>query len=515
MAQELVGEHAGVAVSHIEALRTARRVLEKGGNCIDAAVAATLVIGVVMPGQTGIGGYGGNLVHYDSRTGRVTSIDFDSRAPKAYRDDLYGDEKTRFAGYRAMGVPAVVAGLDLALRTLGTTSWRDLSQDAIRLAEEGAAVDEIDHQMLVEWAPIADPVSLKAFLPDGKVPALGEKLVQPDLAKLLRKLADEGPQAFYHGEIPKKIVAQVQAHGGVLTEDDFHATLAQQVDPLHITYREHDLYVAPLPSGGLTTLQILKALERFDFSKIKPWSAEHAHLFAEAAKRCWNDRLSLLGDPQYAKVPVETLLSDAHADEIAKEIRSGKIYTAPTTGPFISSHTGSFCCCDAKRNLCTLTSTHGGSFGSTIVIEGLGLPLNNAMSRFNYDDRSPNHPTAGKRMFHNMCPLIATRDGHPVAAFGHVGGPSIVNITAQMAMGVIDFHLPTRDIALAPRLHTEGQEPLEVTNDFPDESVKGLEQRGHKLTKEPEIGGVGNVVIVDHFTDQVHAASKDGVAETW
>jgi gamma-glutamyltranspeptidase / glutathione hydrolase len=514
--QELIGEHAGFASTHAEGSEAAKRIVEKGGNAIDAAVAATLTLCVVRVGGTGLGGYGGGLVYYDSAKRNAIAVNFDSRAPKGYRDELYADPAVRQRGCRAMSVPANVAGLALALKKFGTMSWRDVSGDAIRLADEGFIVPNDVHGALRNFARDADPVSRKALLPDGKVPEIGEKFVQRDLAKLLKRLADEGPGIFYEGDIPQRIVKQVQANGGILSVDDFKLDLAHQVDPLHVTYRGHDVYTPPLPSGGVTTLEILKALDRFDLSQMQAWTAEPTHLFAEVAKRCWNDRLASLADPDFVKDSGQ-FLSDAHADELAAQVREGKIYQTPFAPPPGAQHTASVSCIDSKHNLCSLTCTHGETMGCNVVIEGLGLILNNGMSRFIYEGNGPNRAAALKRVFHNMCPVVIARDQHPFASLGHTGGPTIVNITAEMAMALIDFRRTPGQLVSDPRLHTDGREPLQVTSDFPDELIAELEKRGHKFEKLGHIGGPMNAVMIDHSSQQVRAASaaREQGAAVW
>ncbi|HTL31159.1 MAG TPA: gamma-glutamyltransferase [Tepidisphaeraceae bacterium] len=513
MSKEFIGDHAGAAATCMEASLTAKRIMEKGGNAVDAAVAAALTSCVARPGATGLGGYGGALAFYDASKRAAFAINFDSRAPKGYRDELYAETRSRFKGYRAMSVPANVAGLDLALRTFGTMKWSEVSGDAIRLADEGITVENDLINSLEKWLPAVDDVSKRAFLPDGVVPRLGEKFRQRDLAKLLQHLADDGPASFYEGDIARQIIKQIQSHGGVMSEDDLKQELAHQVEPLRITYRGHDIYTPPLPSGGLTILEILKTLDRFDLSQMEAWTAEPMHLFAEASKHAWNDRLASLGDPDFVKDPAQ-FLSDARVDEIEKVIRAGTIYQTSLAAPPGARHTANVCCVDSKHNLCSLTCTHGETMGCFVVIDGLGLVLNNGMSRFLYNGNGPNRVAPGKRVFHNMCPVVIARDQHPVATLGHTGGPTIISITAQMAMGLIDFRRSVSQVVSDPRLHTDGREPIQIAHEFPEETVKAMEKRGHKFEKLGYIGGPPDAIMINHSSQQIHAASgtKDDAA---
>jgi gamma-glutamyltranspeptidase/glutathione hydrolase len=504
--EELVGDHAGVAATDPLGAETAKRILEKGGNAIDAAVAATLTLCVTRVGATGLGGYGGGLVYYDAAKQTTFCINFDSRAPKAYRDELYANPAVRERGYLAMSIPANVAGLELALKKFGTISWAEASADAIRFAEEGFAVRKDINAALEKFSKTADPTSVKALLPGGKIPAIGDSFKQPDLAKLLKHLVDHGPATFYEGEIPQRIAKQIKAGGGILSEADFTVEQAHEVAPLHVTYRGHDVYTPPLPGGGLTTLQILKALDRFDLSHMPPWSAEAIHLFVEVSKHCWNDRLESFADPDFVKDP-DRFLSDARADAIAADVRSGKIYQTKYAPP-PGSHTANIVCIDRQHNLCSLTCTHGVTMGSNVVIDGLGLILNNGMSRFVYEGNGANRAAPLKRVFHNMLPIVIARDGHPFAAVGHTGGPTIPSITTEAIMSLIDFRQFPGQIVKSPKLHTDGHEPIQVTDDFPKDVEAELIQRGHTTRHMSYIGGPLQVAMINHSSNQIHAASS-------
>jgi gamma-glutamyltranspeptidase/glutathione hydrolase len=506
---QMIAKRAAVSTPHPEAALAGKQVLEKGGNAIDAVVAATITLCTVIPGSTGMGGYGGTMVAYLADKKKVVSVDFDSRAPKAFRDELYHTEDARKLGYLSITTPAVVAGLDLALRTYGTMSWSEVTQHAIKLAEEGFPLDPVLHLNVSNWVKQADPVSLHAFLPDGKVPKVGEPFIQKDFGKFLRILAERGPGALYHGEIPRMIAKQVQSHGGILAEEDFHADLAQDVAPLKITYRGCDVYTSPLPAGGISTLQILKTLERFELTGERLFNPQTMHLFAEVAKRVWDDRLTYLGDPDFSSVPVERLLSDGHADGLASDVRKGGNYRAKALPPPKEQHTANASCIDAKGNACSFTSTQGVMFGSHVVIDGIGLLLAHGMSRFNYKKDHPNYPAPGKRMMHNMVPLIVMKDGQLKSVIGHIGGPTIINVSAQLTMGVIDHNESPSYLVTGPRMHTEGGEPLEVWN-MPEETTAGLQKFGHETKQVERIGGPANVLTFDSATAEIRPASSHG-----
>jgi gamma-glutamyltranspeptidase / glutathione hydrolase len=492
---------AAVATPHPAAAEAARTILLHGGNAVDASVGAMLASCVVVPGSVGIGGYGGSLIAYIAADQKVVAIDFDSRAPLAFRPELFENERAAYElGYRSVSVPAVVAGLAMALDRLGTLPWSVVAEPAIALAENGVQVSEELHRQLHDWAKKADPVSLRALLPDGDLPAVDTPLFQPDLARLLRRLAAEGPDAFYRGEIPRAIVRQVRANGGILSEDDFAQYSPSVVEPVAIDYRGYRVLTPPPPSGGLTSLQILKTLERFDLSRLRPWGAEYFHLFAEAARSCWQDRGKYLGDPEVTPIPVDRLLSaESAAARAAKQ------------------HTVNIVAADAAGNVVSVTATHGQLYGSTVVIDGLGLIMGHGMSRFDLEPGSPNAPAAGKRMQHKMSPTLILRpDGRPFAAVGTPGGTKIVTLTAQLVVSLIDFRATPVAAVTAGRVHVEAEEPVKVSPAVSDPVIDELRALGHTVERAqvvngiPQIGGPANALVIDPNTGEVSAASQAG-----
>jgi gamma-glutamyltranspeptidase/glutathione hydrolase len=350
-----------------------------------------------------------------------------------------------------------------------------------------------------------DAASQRAYFPKG-APASGDAWVQADLAKLLRRLGNEGPASFYSGETAATIARQVQAGGGVLAEEDFHNFRAAVVEPLHITYRGYDLYTPPLPSGGLTSLSILKTLEQFDVPKFDPWGAQYIDLFAGASNLAWQERFQYFGDPDFVEVPVEELLSEKRAVQRAEMLRKGLPTAKPL--PAGSSHTTNLVACDNNHNLVSWTATHGGDFGAQVAIEGLGLMLGHGMSRFAFRQPDPNYPEARKRPQHNMSPLVVLLDGKPAAGMGLPGGRMIVTVTAQLAVNFIDFKGAAKEIVSSPRIHTEGNELILVTTTTPPAVVEELRQKGRRVETKEAIGAAANAVVIDRATGRVQAASS-------
>jgi len=272
--------HGAIACFQREAALAARDVLAQGGNAVDAAATALLVEFVTAPSYVGLGGYGGSFVIYDAKKGKVHTIDSTARAP-AKLDLAALNKATINHGPLSVGVPGNVAGIDLALREFGTMPFGIVAKRAIQIAEQGTPVTP---QLSSKFAGLKnlDPVSRQAYFPAG-VPAEGSIWKQPDLARLMRQLSEDGPRSFYTGDVAAKICKQLQAGGSTLTDEDFKSFEAKLVDPLHARYRGYDLYTPMLPSGGLTCLSTLKTLEQFDLSEYKAGSAAFYNLFFDAA----------------------------------------------------------------------------------------------------------------------------------------------------------------------------------------------------------------------------------------
>jgi gamma-glutamyltranspeptidase/glutathione hydrolase len=510
---------AAIATPHPAAAAAAREVFLRGGNAIDAAVGAMLGCCVALPGSVGLGGYGGSLVAYLAAEETTIAIDFDSRAPLAYRPERFaGGARAYSEGSLAITVPAVVAGLALALERAGTMTWAAVSEPAIALAECGVTVSLTLNARLEKWAAAADDRSLRALCPEGRVPAAGTTWVQPDMARLLRRLAQDGPEAFYQGEIPRQIVRQVRDSGGILTEDDFARYRPEVVAPLRIRYRGVEVVTAPPPSGGLLSLQMLRTLEQFDLSGLTPWGAEYLHLVAGSARLAWRDRARFVGDPDATAIPIARLLSDDSARERAAEIRRGAIGGPGPRLPAGSPHTVNVVAADAAGNVVSLTATQGALFGSKVVIAGLGLVMGHGMSRFDLTPGSPNAPAAGKRMAHNMSPtVLLDPGGRPWAAVGLPGGPKIVTVTAQLVSGLVDFHASPAQAVTAGRVHVEGEEPLAMSSAVSDAVIEELRARGHAVRRgqetggpPSEVGGEANALVRDPETGSLAAASQAG-----
>jgi gamma-glutamyltranspeptidase/glutathione hydrolase len=504
-----VTSRGSIAASNPDAAAAGAAILRDGGNAVDAAIGAFMVQTVREPSNTGLGGYGGTMILYNSATARTHAIDFDSRTPLSFHPELYRTPKDHIHGYLAVGVPGNAAGFDLALREFGTLDWTKAAAHAINLADNGFVVDDPHARAFARAASEMDSTSRQALFPEG-VPTSGQNWKQTDLGRLYRRLGDQGPRTFYTGEVASTIVRQVQANGGILSEQDLRLYDATAVEPLRINYRGYEVSTPAPPASGLTVLSILKTLEQFDLSKLEPWGTEYFDLFLQASRLCWAEREQYFGDPDFVHIPVELLLSEETAVKRADAIRR-KAVPAPLAdthpGP---KHTCNVITIDGKHNVASITATHGDDFGSRVVIEGLGLTLGHGLSRFNWDLPSPNYPAPGKRVYHNMCPVIVYRDGRPYATLGLPGGQMIVSVTAQLVLSVIDFHADPAKAVNAPRVHVTGQEPVLVSDNTPDAVLDGLKSKGNEV-RTGRVGGHANVAVIDQQTGRLAAATDAGL----
>ncbi len=510
----MIASTAAIAAGHPLGAAAGAEILRDGGNAIDAAVAAMLALSVVIPGSVGLGGYGGSAVIYragsteqgagsqgtkadgraptaDSRPSQIVAVDFDSRAPLSFREgQVTVDQASSYYGARAVTVPAVVAGLELILRQFGTKSWREVSQRAIRFAEEGFEFDAEHKRHFDRCAPKFDQQSLESLFSGAAVPEIGDSWRQPELARLLERLVDEGPRSFYEGEIARSIVRYLVKRGGILAEEDLRSYQPQIVEAVHMSCRDFQLYSPPPPSAGILSLGIVRSVERLlSTNSVAPWSAEYFHLLAEAIKLAWQERHSMLGDPDFVRMPTS----------------------------LDSPHTANVIAIDSAGNVISMTATQGWMYGSHLVVDGLGLVLNHGMSRFDYSPGHPNAPAPGKRMQHNMAPMIVLRNSAsplgrgalPAFAFGMPGGPKIVTVTAQLALNAIVLGATPAESIAAPRLHSDATGPLCVSTHMPTSVVADLQRLGHVVRIEEDMGGPVNALACDWPSRKIDIASGE------
>lgn len=450
-------------------------ILKSGGNAIDAAVAVGYAQAVVNPCCGNIGGGGFMTIHLAD--GKDLFINFRETAPAAASADMYLDKDGKLIkdaslyGYLASGVPGTVKGLDYALEKYGTMSRQQVMAPAIKLAREGFTLTRADTDVLDTTTERfkQDPEVARIFLkPDGSAFQPGDLLVQTDLANTLEKIAQNGPSAFYEGEIPKIVEEASKKNGGILTAKDFADFTITDTAPVSCTYRGYQFISAPPPSsGGITICQTLNILEGYDLKEMGFNSADYIHTLTEAMRHAYMDRNTFLGDPEFVDNPTEKLLSKAYAEELRKEIKPDQATPStqvqPGIGPHEKPETTHYSVVDEKGNAVSTTYTINGRFGSVVIPPGTGFFLNDEMDDFTTKvgeknlyglvQGERNAIAPGKRPLSSMSPTIVTKNGKVFLVLGSPGGSRIISITLQTALNIIDHGMPPQEAVNAPRIH--------------------------------------------------------------
>lgn len=503
--EPVAARHGMVASISPLASQVGAAVLERGGSAADAAVAVAFALAVTWPSAGNLGG--GGFLLWRGADGRSEVIDYRERAPGAASRDMYLDAAGQLVpgastvGYRAVAVPGTVAGMELFHRRHGQRRWAELLAPAVKLARQGLLVDGHLARSLRDGEKLLGkfPASVKVFFQGGHPLAVGERLLQPDLARTLDDIAAQGARAFYRGAVAERLVADVQAHGGLLTARDLVDFEAKVIPPLAGSYRGYQiLTVGPPSSGGVALLEALNLLERFPLPEL-PWhSADQVHLLIEAMRRAFADRAALLGDTEFVKVPVRGLIDKGYAAERAASIdrqhatpsRSLPPGAPPPDEPPQTTH---FTVVDAAGNVVSNTYTLNGGYGCGAVAGGTGVLLNNEMDDFAAKPGEPNlygliqgeanAIAPRKRPLSSMTPAIVLKDDQLVLAVGSPGGPTIINTVLQVLVNVLDYGMSLREAIAAPRVHHQYLPDLVFVERFglSAETRAALEARGHVL----------------------------------
>jgi gamma-glutamyltranspeptidase / glutathione hydrolase len=544
-AQGLRPVHAkkGMVVSvHQDASRVGASIMRQGGNAVDAAVATGFALAVVHPAAGNIGGGGFMLLR--RANGEVHFLDFREKAPKAATRDMYLDAqgnvipKASLIGYKAVGVPGSVAGLLYAQQHWGKLPLRTVMQPAIQLAREGVRLTYQEaHSMHYEENSRTQLLEERVFLGDarrifqrgGRFYEAGEIFRQPELARTLERIA-ANPTAneFYKGAMARELAAEVQRGGGLITAQDLAEYEVKERQPIRGTYRGFEILSAPPPSsGGITMVETLNILEGYDLRKLGNRSADAIHVTVEAFRRAFLDRAELLGDPDFAQVPVAQLIDKKYAAawrnsldmmraSDSKELRRPAGFgeldrQAALQEPYASvesANTTHYSVIDPQGNAVAVTTTLNESFGAAVTAGKLGFLLNDEMDDFSSKPGVPNNYNLiqgeanaiapGKRPLSAMTPTIVLKDGKLFMVLGSPGGPRIITTVANILMGVVDYGLDIQQAVNAPRFHHQWQ-PDEIAiekNGFSPDTIKLLQVRGHKI-KEQSYWSDGECIVVD------------------
>ena len=475
-------------------------ILKRGGNAVDAAVAAAFALAVTYPAAGNIGG-GGFMVVHPAGKGEPVVFEYREAAPKAAGKTMFRKGDSWYS-HRAVGVPGTVRGLALAHRRFGKLPWKEVVEPAVRLAHDGFIIDEALASSLnwVVGSSAEFPELQRVLSKDGGKTQwrAGDRLVQKDLGATLRLIGDNGPDAFYTGAIADRIVAEMKAGGGLITREDLADYRANERKPIHGTYRDYDVYGPPPPSsGGICLVEMLNILENFDLRGQGRWAPETLHLMIEAMRRAYCDRARFLGDPAFTHIP-SRLVSKEYARKLAAEIDGARATRSEDLArdiPLVpeGDSTTHFSVIDKDGMAVANTYTLERSYGSRIVVAGAGFLLNNEMIDFNWQpgvtDRSgtigtaPNQIAPGKRMLSSQTPTIVARNGKVVLVTGSPGSRTIINTVLNVVVNVLDFDMDVRAAVDAPRLHHAWFPDVvrfEGTSRYP-EAVAKLKNMGHSV----------------------------------
>jgi gamma-glutamyltranspeptidase/glutathione hydrolase len=506
------------------------QILQEGGNAVDAAIATAFALAVTFPSAGNIGG-GGFMLYVPVGGSPPAFVNFREVAPGAATRDMFVDPAQR-TPHRHVGVPGTVRGLALAHEKFGSLPWERLVAPAVRLAREGFQLDAYNARTINALLQDSD---LQRFAelhrvfgrPDGKPWQVGDRLVQPDLAASLERIASQGADGFYLGPTAELLVNEMRLGGGLISADDLKNYQAELRTPIQGKYRGYTIVSSPPPSsGGTILIEMLNILENFDLASRPRYSAENTHLLVEAMRRAYRDRAANLGDPNFVSIPSQ-LTSKEHARQWAATIdrlratRSRDLAEdIPIAGE--SDHTTHFSVVDSKRNCVSLTYTLQASYGSRVVVRGGGFLLNDEMTDFNpvpgvTNTRGqigtlPNQIAPGKRMLSSMTPTVVLHEGKPVLVTGSPGGRTIINTVLNVVLNVIDFKMEVGEAVDAPRIHHQWFPDVVRYEAALDRSepalIERLQAMGHEVGRVGKQGDAHSIYIDWKTGELVGAADR-------
>jgi gamma-glutamyltranspeptidase/glutathione hydrolase len=520
-----------------EAVEAGAVALMDGGNAVDAAITCALVQGVVDPCMTGIAGFGSMHLHLPEKNVHGM-LDFHTRAPGAVTEDMWADRiqgefrdgfgfmlegRVNEIGYQSIMVPGNVLAYHEAVTEHGRLSWSDVVAPAIRIAREGFRVRP---HMVEFWTkadmgrvPSRDKLALTAsgrrlfFDARGDLKRAGDHYSNPDMADALDRIARNGADEFYRGDMAKESVADIQANGGLLSLDDLDSYRTRRSDPLWTDYRGSQVASNPPPGGGIMVLEMLNILENFDLKALGHNSPEYIRVVSEAMKVATADKDTRIGDPEFIQVPVGELLSKEYAKDIAERIRRGdKHHVERLKDPLESRDTTHLCATDEDGN--SVSMTHSLGMPSGVISDGLGFMWNGCMSVFDPRPGRAGSLAPGKGRFTAMSPTMVFRDGAPTLLIGAPGGTWITMGVLQGILNVLDFGMSMSDAVAAPRF-TANSDVIDVCNRIPGFVIQELESLGYPVARSYlsyTFAGVHGIRIDDGAWSGGADPGRDGMA---
>ncbi len=518
-----------VATNHPLATQIGIDILKQGGSAIDAAIAANAFLGFADPGMNGIGGDLFAIV-WDAKTQQLYGINGSGRsAQKMTREYLLAQREKgvpHTTGVLSVTTPGCVDAWFALNQKFGKLPMSEILQPTITYAREGIPVAQevADNMKDVEESVInSDHENFRAlFFTDGHFPRKGDIFTNPNLANTLSLISEQGRDAYYKGEIARKIAAHMKERGGFLSLKDLAAHESEWVEPISVNYRGYDVWELPPNGQGMGALQMLTILEGFDVGSFGYGSTEHIHHFLEAKKLAYEDMVYFYGDPDFGDIPVEELLSKEYATKRRALIdpdKAGVYHPGLQTG----DHTIYLTAADKEGNMISLIQSNSALFGSFEVVEGLGFSLQNRGGGFILEEGHINTYAPGKRPFHTIIPAFVTKDGAPFISFGLMGGDMQTQGHVQILMNVLDFGMNLQEAGDAPRIYHRGSISYAghlddvgdtyVESGFDYEVLSGLMKKGHNIRMDRGIfGGYQAIMFKDGVYYGASESRKDGQA---
>jgi gamma-glutamyltranspeptidase/glutathione hydrolase len=523
----VINDRGIVATSHTLASQAGAQILARGGSAMDAAIAANAVLGVTEPMMNGIGG-DLLLLYWDAKAGKLYGLNASGWAPRGLSIEYLKQKGALLmpqAGIDSVTVPGAVEGWAKAHARFGRLPWQDLFGPAIYYAEHGYPVPELIHEF---WEGDAQtlkqtPEAERLYLPGGKAPDIGEMFTNPDLGKTLRLIAEQGPDAFYRGEIAQSIVSTSVALGGTMQADDLAEFSAEWVEPISITYRGWKVYELPPNGQGMAALEMLNIMSTLPADPGGPLALMELHNRIEAMKLAYSDLYRFNADPRFAKVPVRGLLADDYARERAALIDPAKANCTPASGSPARSDTTYLAAVDKDGNIVSLIQSLYDAFGSGVAVKGRGFVLQDRGALFVLDPSHPNALAPRKRPFHTIIPAFMEQgDSH--IGFGIMGGANQPLAHAQFVSNLVDYGMNIQAALSEPRFTVRPTEQgigcdILIESRVPPETLQQLREKGHKLIVRKDYStamGRGQAVLHNSKTKINFAGSDpraDGSAE--
>lgn len=526
MLKSVIGTKAMVVSPHYLASAAGMKILQKGGNAYDAAIAVSACLAVVYPHMTGLGGDSFWLM-YNHKEDKVRAYNGSGRSGhEINRDTFAGEEAIPNRGIRSIiTVPGMVDSWEAILSQYGRLSLAEVLEPAIAYALEGFPLSNNQYENTVYQFPLLSqmPITSDIYVPDGQIPQAGSRFIQKQLGQSLREIASGGRDCFYKGRLAHKIVAYLQDNGGLLTLKDFADHTGNWVTPVSGTYRGHEVYQVPPNSQGFVGIMALNILENFELAELEEGSFEYYHLLVEALKLSFRDRNRVLTDPDFSTIPLDRLLSKGYAQQLAQAIQIQQ--AIPLATEPLGSDTAYAAVVDEDGNAVSFIQSLYFEFGSGVVAGETGILLQNRGSFFSLDPQHVNCLEPNKRSFHTLMPAMVCKAGKPYILYGTQGGEGQSQTQTALITRMIDYGMDPQSAINAPRwvwgrTWGEDTQELKVEGRVSQQTLDTLSRAGHSVRKVEDydsVVGHAHAILIDDNRFRIGGTDprSDGAAVGW